>query len=59
MKKKPPPHELRFSAALHTLTPTQKRSLRTWLRRHLQARTNGHPYRRFYIVNPTGGLDPL
>ena len=49
---------LQFAAALHTLPPTQKRSLHQWLRLRL-TRTNGHPPRTFYIVNPTGGLDPL
>ena len=50
---------LQFAAGLHTLPPTQKRSLLKWLRLRLHARTNGHPPRTFYIVNPTGGLDPL
>ena len=53
-----PQRLLQFTAALHTLTPTQKRSLSQWLRLRL-SRTNGHPPRTFYIVNPTGGLDPL
>ncbi|NIP97514.1 MAG: hypothetical protein GWO24_30425 [Akkermansiaceae bacterium] len=50
---------LQFTADLHTLPITHKRSLLTWLRSLRRRRLNGHPRRRFYIVNPTGGLDPL
>ncbi len=50
---------IQFTTALRRLPPTQKRSLRTWLRHRLKAKTNGHPARTFYIINPTGGLDPL
>ena len=51
--------ELQFAARIHTLPITQKRSLLTWLRSLHRRRCNGHPHRHFYIINPTGGLDPL